>query len=193
MVRGGAAGAGAGAGTGARAAAAPAERPPRGEQQGGRGGDGASRRGAAGGRRAGGRAWGAVEEQVQGGALPRVERAALAVLGQLQLFVEGQEAWMQVAGARQPVGVVAVLALLWGLGGGGLRRGADGLPPLAVEGLQRGAKVLVELRSDLIVAQELPADGGKLLLLLSVGGLGGPKRLRGGCSSARRGWILLLG
>lgn len=70
---------------------------------------------------------------------------------------------MQVAGARQPLGVEAVLAFL--------RRGLRGhslvcitasvslLAPLAIEDLQGMTKVLIEFCSDLIVAQELPAGG----------------------------------
>lgn len=78
---------------------------------------------------------------------------------------------MQVGGARQPLGGVVVLA-----------------PPLAVEGLEGGAKVLVEFRSDLVVAQELPAHGGRLSR-----GLGGPEPPRVGRSSIRGRRVLLLG
>lgn len=70
---------------------------------------------------------------------------------------------MQVAGARQPLGVVAVLAPLQGL---------SGLSALAGEGLERVAKVLVEFCSDLLVAQELPAGGISLRLVLVIGGRG---------------------
>ena len=178
-VRGGAAGAGAGA----PAAAAPAEGPAGGEEQGGR----RSRR-AAGGGGAGGRAWGAVKEEVQGGALPRVEQATLAALGQLQLLVEAQEARLQAAGGRQASGGVAAPGLLGG---------RPPRAPLAADGSERAAKVLVELGSDLVVAQELPAGGTRLLLLLGAGGLlgrvlGGPRAPGGGRSSVRRGQIRLL-
>lgn len=81
---------------------------------------------------------------------------------------------MQVAGARQPLGVVAVLAPLQGLSGRsliGVAGGLSALAALAVKGLQRVAKVLIEFCSDFVVPQELPADGASLLLVLIIGGL----------------------
>lgn len=51
--------------------------------------------------------------------------------------------------------------------------------------------MLIEFCSDFVVAQELPADGVSLLLVLIIsGGLGGAKPLRGGCFSIHRGQIL---
>lgn len=95
-------------------------------------------------------------------------------LAQLELIMEGQEPRVQVARARQPLGVVAIiLCLLEGLGVSSLVHLAacflhSLLATLAVDGLRRVAKVLVEFRSDFLVAQELPA-GGRRVLLVPVG------------------------
>lgn len=76
---------------------------------------------------------------------------------------------MQVAGARQPLGAVAVLPPQEGLSGRSLVCVA--LAALAAQGLERVAKVLIEFCSDFVVTQELPADGTSLLLVLVIGGL----------------------
>lgn len=126
----------------------------------------------------------AVEEQVRRGALPRIEKATLAAFAQLRVVVEGEEAWVQVAGAGQPLGVEAIIAVLRGeLRGRGLACIAASfflLGPLAIEDMQRMSKVLIEFCSDLIVAQELPV-GGRGVLAISSGflqwALGVPSRV----------------
>lgn len=77
---------------------------------------------------------------------------------------------MQVAGARQPLGVEAIIAVLRGeLRGRGLACIAAAtfflLGPLAIEDMQRMSKVLIEFCSDLIVAQELPVGGRGVLFI----------------------------
>lgn len=83
------------------------------------------------------------------------------------------------AGARLPLGVVVILSLLEIRRGRSLARFAAWFPLLAafaVEGFRGGAKVLVEFCSDLLVAQELPADGGEVLLVPVVRDAGGFSR-----------------
>lgn len=91
---------------------------------------------------------------------------------------------MQVAGAGQPLGVEAIIAVLRGeLRGRGLACIAASfflLGPLAIEDMQRMSKVLIEFCSDLIVAQELSV-GGRGVLAISSGflqwALGVPSRV----------------
>lgn len=81
---------------------------------------------------------------------------------------------MQVAGTKQPMGVVAVLPFLEGLRGHSLICIAGRLSllsALAIKRLQRVAKVLIEFCSDFIVAQEPPAGGRGLLLVPNSSGL----------------------
>lgn len=78
---------------------------------------------------------------------------------------------MQVAGAGQPLGVEAIIAVLRGeLRGRGLACIAATfclLGPLAIEDMQRMSKVLIEFCSDLIVAQELPV-GSRGVLFINI-------------------------
>lgn len=79
---------------------------------------------------------------------------------------------MQVAGARQPLGVEAIVAVLREeLRGRGLACIAATfflLGPLAIEDMQRMSKVLIEFCSDLIVTQELPVGGRGVLFISSA-------------------------
>lgn len=79
---------------------------------------------------------------------------------------------MQVAGARQPLGVEAIIAVLREeLRGRGLACISATfflLGPLAMEDMQRMSKVLIEFCSDVIVAEELPVGGRGVLFIIGA-------------------------